>query len=99
MEGHAVSMAHDGSAGLEALLAGDFDVVVCDIGLPGMDGLEVIRRLRAAQGNGGPRRWPSACRATARPRTAPGAGAAGFDHYLVKPVNPDALLALVAPRR
>jgi len=49
MEGHTVSIAHDGQAGLALLLNERFDVVVCDIGLPGMDGLEVMRRLRASE--------------------------------------------------
>jgi signal transduction histidine kinase len=96
MEGHQVSMARDGQAGLDALLAEPFDVVVCDIGLPGMDGLEVMARLRAAQGGAGPMAIGLSGYGQAEDRAR--ATAAGFDHYLVKPVNPDALLALVAAR-
>jgi signal transduction histidine kinase len=96
MEGHQVSMAHDGQAGLDALLGERFDVVICDIGLPGMDGLEVMARLRAAQGGAGPVAIGLSGYGQAEDRAR--ATAAGFDHYLVKPVNPDALLALVAPR-
>ena len=96
IEGHEVSIANDGQAGLDMLLEGRFDVVVCDIGLPGMDGLEVMTRLRAS----GTAPQPVAIglsgygQAEDRARAAQ----AGFDHYLVKPVNPDALLALVAAR-
>ncbi|MFC5460918.1 hybrid sensor histidine kinase/response regulator [Massilia niabensis] len=97
MEGHDVSMAQDGAAGLQALLSGKFDVVVCDIGLPGMDGLEVVSRLRAAQDGAGPVAIGLSGYGQAEDRSR--ARAAGFDHYLVKPVNPDTLLALVAPRR
>ena len=96
LEGHEVSMAHDGQAGLDALLAGRFDVVVCDIGLPGMDGLEVMRRLRAAQNGAHPVAIGLSGYGQSEDRAR--ASSAGFDHYLVKPVNPDALLALVAAR-
>jgi DNA-binding response OmpR family regulator len=40
-------IAHDGVAGWEKLGAGSFDLVVLDLALPGMDGLEICRRLRA----------------------------------------------------
>ena len=96
MEGHDVRMAHDGQGGLELLLAEPFDVVICDIGLPGMDGLEVLRRLRAAENGAAPVAIGLSGYGQAEDRAR--AQAAGFDHYLVKPVNPDALLALVAPR-
>jgi CheY-like chemotaxis protein len=44
--GHAARTAHDGPAALEAVAAFDPDVVLLDLGLPGMDGFEVARRLR-----------------------------------------------------
>ncbi|WP_229425077.1 MULTISPECIES: ATP-binding protein [unclassified Massilia] len=96
MEGHETSMAHDGARGLDMLLAGQFDVVVCDIGLPGMDGLEVVSRLRAAPGGTRPVAIGLSGYGQAEDRAR--ALGAGFDHYLVKPVDPDALLALVAER-
>jgi signal transduction histidine kinase len=96
MEGHEVYMAHDGHSGLEILLGDRFDVVVCDIGLPGMDGLEVVSRLRAANDGAGPVAIGLSGYGQAEDRAR--AEAAGFDHYLVKPVSPDALLALVAAR-
>jgi signal transduction histidine kinase len=96
MEGHEVAMAHDGQAGLDALLAQSFDVVVCDIGLPGMDGLEVMSRLRASGAGARPVAIGLSGYGQAEDRAR--AAAAGFDHYLVKPVDPDALLALVAAR-
>ncbi|WP_305821446.1 hybrid sensor histidine kinase/response regulator [Massilia brevitalea] len=97
LEAHDVTMAHDGKAGLEAMLAHDYDVVVCDIGLPGMDGLEVLSRLRASGKAAQPLAIGLSGYGQAEDRSR--ALAAGFDHYLVKPVSPDALLALVAPRR
>ena len=45
--GHRPDFAHDGPAGLRRALAGSFDVVVLDLALPGLDGLELCRELRA----------------------------------------------------
>ena len=46
-EGYEVDLAQDGREGLEAALAEAYDLVVLDIGLPEMDGMEVCRNLRA----------------------------------------------------
>ena len=46
--GHAVSLAFDGLDGLEAGRQGDFDVVVLDVMLPGLDGFGVVKQLRRA---------------------------------------------------
>ncbi|MCE7082878.1 response regulator transcription factor [Streptomyces sp. ST2-7A] len=45
-EGYEVEVREDGPSALETGLRGDMDLVVLDLGLPGMDGLEVCRRLR-----------------------------------------------------
>ena len=45
-ESHVVDVAYDGAAGLDRALDGEFDVVVPDILLPGLNGLDVCRRLR-----------------------------------------------------
>ena len=45
-EGYQVDKAEDGRAGLEQALAGQYDLVLLDIMLPGLSGLEVLRRLR-----------------------------------------------------
>ena len=42
-----VTLAHDGSDGLEKALSGRFDLVVLDLMLPGVDGIEICRRIRA----------------------------------------------------
>ena len=47
-EGMEVEVAYDGDAGLEAGLAGQHDLIILDLGLPGRDGLEVSRELRGA---------------------------------------------------
>ena len=45
--GHTVDYAADGVAGLHLAVVNDFDAVILDLNLPGMDGLEVCKRLRA----------------------------------------------------
>lgn len=44
-EGHEISLAADGKEGLEMALTGNFDVIFCDIKMPGMDGVEVLEKL------------------------------------------------------
>jgi two-component system CheB/CheR fusion protein len=52
-QGHEVLVAHDGPAALEAASRAHPDVVLLDLGLPGMDGYEVARRLREMPGPAG----------------------------------------------
>jgi two-component system CheB/CheR fusion protein len=96
LDGHHVRVARDGLTALDAAERLDPDVVLLDIGIPGMDGLEIARHLRS-------RRGPDALLLVAttgfgqpadRRRTAE----AGFDHHLVKPVDPQAVQALLARR-
>jgi DNA-binding response OmpR family regulator len=47
--GHAVAVASEGVGGLEAAKLGQFDVLVLDVMLPGLDGFSIVRRLRAAK--------------------------------------------------
>jgi signal transduction histidine kinase/ActR/RegA family two-component response regulator len=93
-DGHVVAAAHDGKAGLAAALAQPYDVVLCDIGLPGLNGFDLIAALRAAPGAHQPFAIALSGYGQAEDRTR--GLAAGFDHYLVKPIDPDALLALIA---
>jgi CheY-like chemotaxis protein len=94
--GHRVCVVHDGAAGVEAARASAPDVMLVDIGLPGMDGYEVAKLVRAE--NGLEHVLMVALTGYGRDEDRQQALAAGFDHHLVKPVNPDALLALVAQR-
>jgi DNA-binding response OmpR family regulator len=48
-EGHTVDVAHDGEDGLAMAVDGSHDVIVLDILLPGIDGIEVCQRLRAGR--------------------------------------------------
>jgi two-component system response regulator MprA len=48
-QGHSVAVASEGVEGLEAARHGEFDVLVLDVMLPGLDGFSIVRRLRAAE--------------------------------------------------
>jgi DNA-binding NtrC family response regulator len=52
-EGHEISLAEDGASGLGAAATGNFDVIFCDIKMPGMDGVEVLDKL-SESGNEAP---------------------------------------------
>jgi CheY-like chemotaxis protein len=93
-EGHDVVCEVDGRAGLARALAEPWDVIVCDIGLPELDGLELMQALRAQQE--GARPYAIALTGYGQPDDEARGLAAGFDRYLVKPVGAAALLAVVA---
>lgn len=93
-EGHGVTTAFDGIAGLGLARTQEFDVLLCDIGLPGMDGLELVTRLRATSGR--PIPFAIAISGDAREAAREKAIGAGFGYYFIKPVDIPALLALVA---
>jgi signal transduction histidine kinase/ActR/RegA family two-component response regulator len=94
--GHEVITAADGRSGLAAALERHCDVIVCDIGLPGLDGLGLMRILRTASDNGGMRPLAIAVSGYGQPEDRARGIEAGFDHYLVKPVALEGLLALVS---
>ncbi|WP_018163337.1 response regulator transcription factor [Smaragdicoccus niigatensis] len=50
-EGYTVTVERDGPAALDLALTGDHDLLILDLGLPGMDGLEVCRQVRAQNTN------------------------------------------------
>jgi CheY-like chemotaxis protein len=94
LAGHEVHEAGDGPSGLEAGLRLRPDVVVVDIGLPGVDGYEVARRLRAAPG--GRDLYLLALTGYGQPEDNRRARDAGFDAQLVKPVDPATLSGMIA---
>jgi signal transduction histidine kinase/DNA-binding response OmpR family regulator len=96
-DGHRVDVAHDGSKALEIARSAPPDVVLLDIGLPGMDGYEVARRLREA----GPssRAMIVALTGYGQQSDRDRSREAGFDHHLVKPVDPDLVRELIAEHR
>jgi CheY-like chemotaxis protein len=91
--GHRVTVAHTGPEGVAAARALKPDVVLCDIGLPGMDGYGVAGTLRQD---------PTTARTNLIAITGYGQEAdrrrahqAGFNHHLTKPVDPEALQPLL----
>jgi signal transduction histidine kinase/FixJ family two-component response regulator len=89
--GHQVRVAHDGSAGIALVGEFDPDVVLLDIGLPGMDGYEVARRLRASRG----RAMLVAVSGYGRDEDRRLSREAGFAHHFVKPVELASLRSLL----
>jgi two-component system CheB/CheR fusion protein len=92
--GAETHVAYDGSAALAALESFAPDFVLLDIGMPGMDGYEVARRIRQRKDSAGLRLialtgWGQE---EDRRRTA----GAGFDHHLIKPAEIEVLRGLMA---
>ena len=86
MSGHDVMLAFDGPGALEAAAAAPPDLVLLDIGLPGMDGYTVAAELRAA---GHVRATLVALTGYGQDEHVRRSREAGFDHHLVKPINFD----------
>ncbi len=91
--GHEVHEAEDGHAGLERTLTLRPDAAIIDIGLPGLDGYELARRIRAA---GHTRMLLVAVTGYGQSGDRLRSSEAGFDAHLTKPVDPLALDAVLA---
>jgi CheY-like chemotaxis protein/anti-sigma regulatory factor (Ser/Thr protein kinase) len=97
LRGHEAEVVHDGEQAVEVVSRQLPDVVLLDISMPVIDGLEVARRVRATLGARRPLLvavtglgMPDDVRRTAR---------AGFDHHLVKPIDFPSLEELLATAR
>jgi CheY-like chemotaxis protein len=97
LAGHQVGVVHDGPEGVRAAVEWQPEVVLCDIGLPGLDGYGVATALR---------RNPETAHSRLIAITAYGSDEAqkrsaevGFERHLTKPVEPDVLLELLAASR
>jgi signal transduction histidine kinase len=95
LEGYLVQVAYDGEAALEAVRSFRPEAVLMDIGLPGIDGHEVARRLRQDPDLASGLALLAAVTGHAEAEARRRSREAGFDHHLVKPVDPDAVLALL----
>jgi len=90
---YGATVASDGKQAIEALAAGEFDVVLMDVQMPEMDGLEATRQIR--------KRWPDrAVRIVAMTANAMAGDretylAAGMDDYISKPIRPAELQAVL----
>lgn len=94
LSGHQVEMAHDGLAALDVAQSFRPEVILLDIGLPEMDGYEVVRRLR--QRPDGKEPVIAAVTGYGRDEDRQRSLEAGFDHHLTKPLAPDVLASFVA---
>jgi len=93
MAGHEVHVEGDGAGALQSAAKVHPDVVLLDIGLPGMNGYEVARRLRASRGGGDMRIYAMTGYGASEDRDR--SKEAGFDGHLVKPLDPTDLMALM----
>jgi len=93
-EGHRVEVAADGRIGVEAAMRGDFDVILMDVQMPVMDGIEATRAIREREGNG--KHVPIiAFTAHAAVGDSERFTDAGMDGYLSKPLRTEQLFAMI----
>jgi len=82
-DSHVVEVVSDGASAQQYARLGDFDVVLLDLGLPDIDGIQVLQTLRAEQAEGGPAVIVMTARGTVEQKVT--GLDAGADDYLVKP--------------
>jgi PAS domain S-box-containing protein len=92
LEGHEVELAHDGQAALRCFAERRPDVALLDIGMPKSNGYEVARQIRAVAGQDV---LLIAVTGWAQDSDKAQSKAAGFDHHLTKPIEPEALIGLL----
>jgi len=92
--GHEVEIAENGERGVALTLERRPEVVLLDIGMPGLNGYEVARRIR--KGPEGTKPFLVALTGWTRVEDHRNAREAGFDTYVLKPADPDHLKALLA---
>ncbi|BDG01985.1 hypothetical protein AMOR_09810 [Anaeromyxobacter oryzae] len=93
VRGHTADVAFDGPTAIRMAGATRYDVILCDIGLPGMSGYEVATALRNGAGNGA---QLIAVSGYAQPEDLARAADAGFDGHVAKPADPERILQLLA---
>jgi signal transduction histidine kinase len=91
MFGHTAEVAYDGATALARARANPPDIVLCDLGLPGITGYDVARALRAERS--GIRLV--AISGYAQPEDIANAREAGFEQHMAKPIDPDKLQSLL----
>jgi CheY-like chemotaxis protein len=93
LAGHDVRVAGSGPEGVRVAAEWRPRVVLCDIGLPGFDGWEVARRIRADPGTAGARLYALTAYDTREDRIR--SREAGFEQHLAKPADFEDILRLV----
>jgi PAS domain S-box-containing protein len=94
LKGHHVRTAYDGTSAIEAARAFRPDVALLDIGLPGLDGYEVARRIRAEESIAQPALVATTGWGHAEDKRR--AREAGFDYHMTKPISMEALERFLA---
>lgn len=94
MWGHEVKMAEDGPSGLALVLSERPEAALLDVGLPGMSGYELARRIREVLPRG--QIQLIAVTGYGQPADREEATRAGFDAHLLKPIDPGSLEVLLA---
>jgi CheY-like chemotaxis protein len=96
MEGFEVSSAENGVEGLKLIRSSKPDAAIIDLGLPELDGFEVARKLRFGSNEVEPSQsLLIALTGYGQPQDIEKAHECGFDHHMVKPLDPDRLLELL----
>ncbi|MBN2292456.1 MAG: response regulator [Pirellulales bacterium] len=90
-----IKEACDGAEALEILAEEEFDLILMDILMPGIDGLETTRRLRASEKSTDKHTLVVALTANSSPKVRKTCLEAGMDEFLTKPVTPVSLLEVV----
>lgn len=85
-EGHYVHIAADGRDALESVRQHEFDIILMDLQMPVMDGIEASRRIRAYE-NGGRNAYIVALTASYLPEKGQELFEAGIDNYIAKPFD------------
>jgi signal transduction histidine kinase len=91
MFGHSAEVAYDGTTALEKMRANPPDVLLCDLGLPGLTGYEIARALRMDGSN----IRLIAVSGYAQPEDIARASEAGFERHIAKPIDPEAVRRLL----
>ena len=99
-EGFVVDLARNGQEAVERVQAATYDVVLMDIQMPVMNGLDATRRIRALASAPGGERFATlpiiAMTALAMRHDVENSLAAGMNDHVTKPIDPDLLLAVIA---
>jgi CheY-like chemotaxis protein len=95
-QGHSVTVANDGNEAVAAVKTGEFDVVLMDVQMPNMSGLEATAAIRALE-RGTARHLPIvAMTAHAMKGDEERCLVAGMDGYISKPIQPDHMMDVIA---
>jgi signal transduction histidine kinase/DNA-binding response OmpR family regulator/HPt (histidine-containing phosphotransfer) domain-containing protein len=94
-QGHTVTIASNGRLAIQELEKGPFDLVLMDVQMPEMDGLEAVRAIREREAAGAPRTPVVAATAYTAQEDRDRCVAAGFDAYVSKPIQVAQLLDVI----